>query len=68
MKKAICAGMAVLACLSFCACNAPQGAMPYDALDRTVNEIRSAEKNSVKKLTGGGRRPERGGRGGGLVA
>lgn len=53
MKKAICAGMAVLACLSFCACNAPQESA-YDAHERTVNQIRSAEKNTVVQLSGGG--------------
>ncbi len=54
MKKAICAGLAVLACLSFCACNSPQSGTEYDAHDKTVKEIRSAERNAVTEVTGGG--------------
>ncbi len=53
MKKAICAGLAVLACLSFCACNSPQSGTEYDAHDKTVKEIRSAERNTVTEVVGG---------------
>ena len=54
MKKAICAGMAVLACLSFCACNAPQAKTPNDAPHPTENHTRSPQHTTVKKLAGGG--------------
>lgn len=54
MKKAICAGLAVAMCFSFCACNSPQGETEYDAHEKTVKEIRSAEKNAVLTVATGG--------------
>ena len=54
MKKGICAALAVAMCFSFCACNSRQGNTVYDAHEKTVKEIRSAEKNAVLSHTGGG--------------
>ena len=53
MKKAICMVLAAVVCMTFCACGPEQGDTPYDAHEKTVREIRAAEKNTVVNIGGG---------------
>ena len=53
MKKAICMVLAAVVCMTFCACGPKQGNTPYDAHEKTVREIRAAEKNTVVNIGGG---------------